>query len=321
MGKRQHLKIKPLLLKTIYQQKLNLLKSVLADFKILDLQPKIGIELEFYLENKGSADQHAVQKFIPQLKLELQKENIDILDIEPEQGLEQIEVKTKPYSDLELLCQHINKIKTISSDLASKLNCKTNFLSQPYKNDCGSSLQINFSLIDSQNNFLFLGNKELESDYLLKSVANLLKFTTNTMLIFAPKQQDYLRFDLELNRNLHKNKKYTAPVNISWGYENRTALIRIPKVNDASQRRLEFRLAASDCDIYLAITFFLLIILDALDNNTKSILPTYGNAFDEKYPLTLLPNNYQTAQDYFVTENQILRKAQQKLLSVSNQNI
>jgi len=314
MGKRQHLKTKPLLLNVIYQQKLNLLKSVLADFKILNLQPKIGIELEFYLENQGlAADQHTVQKFISQLKSELKKENIDILDIEPEQGVGQVEIKTKPYSNLELLCQHIIKIKTISSDLASKLDYRTNFLSQPYKNDCGSSLQINFSLVDSQNNFLFSGNKELESDYLLKSIANLLKFTNNTMLIFAPEPQDYLRFDLELNRNLHKNKKYTAPVNISWGYENRTTLIRIPKVDDVAQRRLEFRLAASDCDIYLAITFFLLIILDALSSNPESILPIYGNAFDEKYPLELLPNNYQTAQDYFVADNQILKKIKHKL--------
>jgi glutamine synthetase len=312
-----------LLIKTIYQQKFNLLKSVLADFKLLNLQPKIGIELEFYLEKQdqdnkfSAANQHLVQNFISQLKSELQKENINILDVEPEQGFGQIEVKTKPYSDLELLCQHITKIKTIASDLSLNFDCRTNFLSQPYPNDCGSALQINFSLIDLQNNFLFAGNSQQESDYLLRSVANLLKFTKSTMLIFAPTQQDYSRFDLELNRNLHKNSKYTAPVNISWGYENRTTLIRIPKTKDEAQRRLEFRLAASNVDIYLAITFFLLIILDATDNNIKPTLPIYGNAFDEKYQLELLPNNYQTTQDNFLKDNFILAAIKQRLF-VSN---
>ncbi len=297
-----------MLLKTIYQQKLNLLKSVLADFKLLNLQPKIGIELEFYLENQNSADHLSVQKFISQLKSEIQKENINLLDIEPEQGVGQIEVKTMPYSDLELLCQHIIKIKITASSLASKLDYRINFLSQPYQNDCGSALQINFSLVDQNNNFLFSKNRESESNQLLSSIANLLKFTNNMMIIFAPKTQDYLRFDRELNINLHKNKKYTAPVNISWGYENRTTLIRVPTVKDASQRRLEFRPAASDADIYLVITFFLLIILDAIDNNIEPISPIYGNAFDEKYQLEMLPKNYQIAQDYFFTKNKILDK-------------
>lgn len=309
---------KNLLLETIYSQKLNLLKSVLADFKMLDLQPKIGVELEFYIDNQGlENDEQLVQKFISQLKLEFQKENIDILDIEPEQGDGQIEVKTLPYSDLELLCQDILKIKTISSELALTINCKANFLSQPYKNDCGSSLQINFSLVDKTNNFLFAKNKESESVYLLNSITNLLKFTKNIMIIFAPTVLDYLRFDLELNKNLHKNKKYTAPVNISWGYENRTALIRIPTVKDSAQRRLEFRLAASDADIYLVITFFLMIILDAINNNVEPMPPIYGNAFDDKYQLEILPKDYQAAQNCFVIENDILKKVKQRLF-VSN---
>ncbi|EFK95013.1 Glutamine synthetase (Glutamate--ammonia ligase) [sediment metagenome] len=304
-----------MLLETIYRQKLDLLKSVLADFKSLDLQPKIGIELEFYLEN---ANKQLVSDFILQLKSAIQKENIDILDIEPEQGFGQIEVKTAPYCDLELLCQDIIKIKTAAYRLAQSLNCKVNFSSQPYQYDCGSSLQVNFSLIDSQNNFLFIKNNEVESIHLLNSVANLLKFTNNIMIIFAPEAQDYLRFDLELNKNLHKNKKYTAPVNISWGYENRTALIRIPTVKHSSQRRLEFRLAASNADIYLVITFFLLIVLDAINSNIEPMLPIYGNTFDEKYQLEILPQNYQIAQNYFFTENRVLEKIKQKLSFVSN---
>ncbi len=319
MGKKQPLNNSELLLETIYQQKLNLLKSVLADFKLLNLKPIIGIELEFYLENQNSnADQQVVQKFISKLKSEFQKENIDILDIEPEQGIGQIEVKTQPYFDLELLCDDIVKIKAIATDIAQIFDCQANFLSQPYQNDCGSSLQVNFSLTDKNNNFLFAKDDHIESRYLLTSIANLLKFTNHIMLICAPQIQDYLRFDLELNRNLHKNKKYTAPINISWGYENRTTLIRIPAVKNINQRRLEFRLAANDADIYLVITFFLLIILDSINDNLEPTLPIYGNAFDEKYQLEILPKNYQIAQDHFFTDNKILEKIKQRLFFVPN---
>jgi glutamine synthetase len=308
-----------LLLEIIYKQKINLLRSFLADFQLLNLQPIIGVEIEFYLESKIlKVDNSAVHNFISKLKLELLEKNIEILDIEPEQGNGQIEIKTKPYSDLELLCQDIIKIKLITHNLSLSLGYGANFLSQPYQNDCGSSLQINFSLIDLKNNFLFQKNEELESSYLLRSIAGILNFVKSTMIFFAPTQQDYLRFNLELNKNLFRNKKYTAPVNISWGYNNRTALIRIPKTKEISQRRIEFRLAASDADIYLVIASFLLMVLEAINKDIKPILPIYGNAFDDKYKLEILPQIYQDAQNHFFTDSNIVSIIKNKLCFVSN---
>lgn len=308
-----------MLLEIIYKQKINLLRLFLADFQLLNLQPIIGVEIEFYLESQIlKVDNLAVHKFISKLKSELLEKNIAILDAESEQGNGQIEIKTKPYFDLELLCQDIIKIKLIVHNLSSSLGYKANFSSQPYKNDCGSSLQINFSLIDLKNNFLFQKNEELESPYLLRSITGILNLTKSTMIFFAPEQQDYLRFDLELNKNLFRNKKYTAPVNISWGYDNRTALIRIPKTKNVSQRRIEFRLAASNADIYLVIACFLLMVLETINKDTKPMLPIYGNAFDEKYKLEILPQNYQDAQNHFLRDNDIIRIIKNKICFVSN---
>ena len=55
----------------------------------------------------------------------------------------------------------INKIKKIITNLASNLNISANFSSQPYQFDCGSALQINFSLVDDNNDFLLLMNRFL----------------------------------------------------------------------------------------------------------------------------------------------------------------
>ena len=309
MGKQQHITESNQLLALIYQQKINLLKSVLEDFKLLELQPRIGIEIEFYLQYQGlAAHNPLVTKFIFQLKIAIKKNNIDILNIEPEQGLGQIEIKTSPYFNLKQLCQDIIKIKQIISHIAKNLNCHANFLSQPYENDCGSALQINLSLINNNNNLFTKPN----SLYLFNTISSLLNYTKNIMIIFSPRTEDYLRFNLVTNQNLFKNRKYSAPVNISWGYENRTTLIRIP--SSKNQRRLEFRLAASNADIYLSITFFLLTILDGINNgDNKPILPIYGNAFDEQYKLEKLPQNYQIAYNYFFKKNKILDMVKTKL--------
>ena len=310
------------LLTTIYQHKLALLKSVLEKFSQLNLRPKIGIEIEFYLQNSQSGlaiNNHLLLEFISKLKSAIQQNNIAILGIEPEQGLGQVEIKTNPYFDLELLCEDVVAIKEITINLAKSLNCQANFSSQPNQNDCGSSLQINFSLVDYHHNYLFAkeAKEKLESGYLLGSISSLLEFTHNIMIIFAPNTEDYLRFDKDINLNLFKNKKYCAPINISWGYNNRTALIRIPFSKNNDERRLEFRLGASDADVYLAVVFFLLVILEGIFNNKKPISPIYGNAFDEQYKLIILPQNYQIAEDCFFTENIILETIKKMLSQIT----
>ena len=280
-----------------------LLEAVLEKFKEKNLQPKIGIELEFYLQHQAfPANLKQTSEFISSLKSELSHHNINLLAIEPEQGFGQVEIKTAPYLDIQQLCCDVNKIKEITSNLKSDL--QANFASQPYQKDCGSSLQINFSLIKS-GEYLFVKDGLEESKYISQSIGATLKFTKNMMFVFAPEPADYLRFDLEINRGLHKIGKYTAPVNIGWGYNNRTALIRIPATKKPEERRLEFRLASSSADIYLTNLFFLLAILEGIKK--EEVLPEeiYGNAFDEKYDLETLPN-YEQAQDYFLNNNPLL---------------
>ncbi|MFT5702791.1 MAG: glutamine synthetase [Rickettsiales bacterium] len=293
------------LLTKIRLHKKIILESILAEFSSRNLQPKIGIELEFYLEKESSpTSQKDISEFISRLKLEIPKHNIDIQNIEPEQGIGQIEIKTSPYLDIKKLCSDINKIKEITNNIDE--NFQVNFSSQPRINDCGNSLQINFSLI-SNGKFLFTKDEREESKYLLNSIFSSLRFTKNMMLVFAQETEDYLRLDLELNRNLHQQKKYTAPVNISWGYNNRTTLVRIPESQKDSDRRLEFRLASSSADTHLIIIFFLLAVLEGLENEALSIPAIYGNSFDDQYNLEKLPS-YSEAKDYFVKNNPLIDK-------------
>ncbi|MFT6332693.1 MAG: glutamine synthetase, partial [Lentimonas sp.] len=273
-----------------------LLLRTLEKFYSINLQPKIGVELEFYLrhQNKPTSPQRT-EKFISKLRPEIAKHNIYIQGIELEQGSGQIEIKTLPYLDIAKLCQDIEKIRKIIINLNDDL--QVDFSSQPYMNDCGNALQINFSLMKNSD-YLFSKNDNTESEYLLHCISGILNNVKNMMIIFAPEGQDYQRFDLKLNRNLHKKQKFTAPVNISWGYDNRTSLVRIPKTNRIDDRRLEFRLASNAADIYLAMSFFLLAISEGLEQKIEAPKEIYGNAFDEQYGLEILPN-YEEAKGCF----------------------
>lgn len=257
------------------------LKQVLEKFESQNLQVRIGIELEFYLQKENlPANPHQVFDFIEKLKSSILNHDIDLLEIEPEQGEGQIEIKTNPYIDIPKLCDDINHIKQIAQKLDS--NLQANFSSLPNKNDCGNSMQINLSLI-KDGEFLFAKNGDKESKYLLWSICGVLEKTRSMIEIFAPTSEDLQRFDLQINRNLHRLKKYTSPTNISWGYDNRSALIRVPASRKNDLRRIEYRLGCASCDINLAITHFLLAVFEGIKMQKDPIKEIYGNAFDEQY--------------------------------------
>ena len=134
------------------------------------------------------------------------------------------------------------------------------------------------------------------------------------MVFYAPQEEDYLRFNLEVNRALHKKGKFTAPVNICFGDNNRTAAVRIMSEkklstklleNNRSGARVEFRVAASDADPFLSMAFLLNAIGDAINNNKllQDSQKIYGNAFDEKYSFKKFPQNLKSAKENFLKNN------------------
>ena len=283
MGKKQHI----VKLNYTKQQKIRNLKNIISDFSASNLIPKIGIELEFYLLNQDNSplrNSDRLNQFIKELSIKSLLQNINLLKIEKEQGVSQIEAKTAPYSDILSLCSDIFLFKKITKELAEKFSLKANFEAQIFKDDCGSAMQINLSLLDKKNNFLFAKNETTESLIMLHAIGGILKSISSLIIFCAPQKKDYLRYDKELNRELFKEGKFTAPVNICWGYNNRTTLIRIP-TNNTCERRIEFRLPAANADIHLVIYNLLLAVSYGIENKIIPPEALHGNAFDERYKI------------------------------------
>jgi len=279
-------------LKNITSEKIENLKHIISDFSSLNLIPKIGIEIEFYLLNQDNSplkNSNKFNQFIEELSYQSLLQKINLLKIEKEQGISQIEAKTVPYSDILSLCNDIILFKKITKKLAEKFSLKANFDAQIFKDDCGSALQINLSLIDKKNNYLFAKNGSEENQIILHSIGGILESIPDLIPFCTPKKKDYLRYDKKLNQELFKKGKFTAPVNICWGYNNRTALIRIPSNKDF-ERRIEFRLPAASADIYLVISNLLKAVKYGITNKINPPEALYGNAFDERYNVTQINN-------------------------------
>ena len=71
-------------------------------------------------------------------------------------------------------------------------------------------------------------------------------------------------------RRLRKN--LTEPVFNSWGYNTRSAALRIP-CSDESNRRIEYRLAGADANPYLVVATILTGMLYGLEHIDEGDLP------------------------------------------------
>ena len=124
----------------------------------------------------------------------------------------------------------------------------------------------------------------------------------------------FVEIQFELNRNLFKKGKFTAPVNLSFGADNRSCAIRIPSNSLAQKnnygKRLEYRVASASADPALCLSAILSAILFGIENDLKIAEQLHGNAFDQQYQLKAICQNlaqaqenfFQTPRNYFFTK-------------------
>lgn len=121
---------------------------------------------------------------------------------------------------------------------------------------------------------------------MLNAVAGLMATMHENTLTFAPHENSYRR----LLPGAH------APTTVAWGYENRTAAIRIPGGNHKA-RRIEHRVAGADANPYLVLASILGGALIGIQNNMQPAAPISGDAYSMR--LTNLPLDWATAIDAF----------------------
>jgi glutamine synthetase len=252
---------------------------------------KIGVELEFYLLNKGKVALNSeinLDNFILLLAKYFQHDELIYL-IEKEKGSAQIEVKFSPTSDLQFLAKKINDVKAEISEIAEKQGFFADFSAQNFLDDCGSAMQFNLSFCDENDKNLLLEDLNLAK----KITASILKYASQMMIFCVQNDEDFLRFDVLLNKKLHKNGKFVAPTFICCGIDNRSALVRFFAANSKNAARVEFRLAGANCDATLILASLLFVLTQNVDFDEKLLV--YGNAFDEKYDFKSLPKNFDEA--------------------------
>ncbi|MCZ0310085.1 hypothetical protein OZG88_23190, partial [Escherichia coli] len=93
-------------------------------------------------------------------------------------------------------------------------------------------------------------------------IGGMQKHVPASLVMFAPYVNSYRRL----------TPAASAPVNVKWGYDNRTTAFRVPR-SDPNARRVENRIPSSDANPYLALAASLACGLLGMNNRIEPDAP------------------------------------------------
>lgn len=158
-------------------------------------------------------------------------------------GQQEIDLR---YADALSTADNIMTFRHIIKEVALDQGCHASFMPKPFTEHPGSGMHTHFSLFQGEKNaFYKQGSTSGELSSVGKSfIAGILKHAPEFIAVTNQWVNSYKR--------LHGGGE--APAKISWGAQNRDAMIRIPryKPNKENSTRIEFRAPDSASNPYLA---------------------------------------------------------------------
>lgn len=245
----------------------NVLRHVLELYAAEGWVPVVAPELEFFLTKintdpdfpleppigrtgrpevaRQSYGIDAVNEFDPMFEdmyKYCEAQSLDIDTLIHESGAAQMEINFR-HGDAMNLADQLFLYKRTVREVAIRHKVYATFMAKPLANEPGSSMHIHQSIVSAKTGAnIFSTEDGSESDLFRSFIAGQQRYTSSVMAFLAPNVNSYRRLARE----------ESAPINIQWGYDNRTVGLRIP-VCEPENRRVENRVAGADANPYLAL--------------------------------------------------------------------
>ncbi|MGD9842267.1 MAG: glutamine synthetase family protein [Steroidobacteraceae bacterium] len=275
------------------------LQKIMGLYEQHGWQPVVAPELEFYLvEPNVDADYPlkppvgrsgrpeigrqaysiaAVNEFDPMfddMYAFCEAQGIEIDTLIHEDGAAQMEINLIHGNALSLADQ-VFLFKRTAREAAMRHKMYATFMAKPMAREPGSAMHIHQSVVDKvTGKNIFSNDDDSPSELFFAHIAGLQKYLPAAMSLFAPNVNSYRRIQRHL----------AAPINTQWGYDNRTAGLRVP-VCGPENRRVENRVGGADANGYLAIAASLACGYLGMLEKLKPSEPVVGSAYDLPYSL------------------------------------
>ena len=277
----------------------NVLKRVLSLYEAEGWRPVVAPEVEFYLIQKNldpdnelvspigrsgrreagrqSYSIDAVYEFDPiieELYEFCEAQGLDVDSFIHENGVAQMEINFL-HGDALNLADQVFVFKRTLRETALRHDMYATFMAKPMEQEPGSAMHIHQSIVDTKTGLNIFSNEDgTEHERFRHFIGGLQKHTPGAIAFFGPNVNSYRRFAPGIG----------APINLHWGYENRTVGIRVPD-SSAQARRVENRFPGVDTNPYLAIAVSLACGYLGMKQGIGASEPHNGDAFQE--PITI----------------------------------
>jgi glutamine synthetase len=275
------------------------LKHVLDLYAQRGWEPVVAPELEFYLvEPNVDADYPlkppmgrsgrsepgrqsysiaAVNEFDPlfdDLYQFCEAQDIAIDTLIHEDGPAQMEINLLHGNALDLADQAF-MFKRTAREAALRHKMYATFMAKPHAKEPGSAMHLHQSVVDKKTGKnVFSADDGTPTPLFFAHLAGLQRYLPAAMALFAPNVNSYRRI----------TRFQVAPINVQWGYDNRTAGLRVP-MSEPQSRRVENRISGADANPYLATAASLACGYLGMVQGLSPTEPISGSAHDLPFSL------------------------------------
>lgn len=149
------------------------------------------------------------------------------------------------YADALTTADNLMTFRTVVKEVALQQGIYATFMPKPFSEQPGSGMHTHFSLFEGDSNAFF----EAGQEYQLSATA---RHFIAGILRHAPEMTAVTNQFVNSYKRMWGGGE--APSHVSWGHNNRSALVRVPlyKPNKGQSARIEYRGIDSACNPYLA---------------------------------------------------------------------
>ncbi|MFV0476777.1 MAG: glutamine synthetase family protein [Parahaliea sp.] len=243
------------------------LRNILQRYEDDGLKPVIAPEMEFYLVAKNTDPDYELmppkgrsgrresarlsysidavaefEDFVEDMYAFADIQQLRVDTLVHENGAAQMEINFLHGDAMELADQVFTFKRTVR-ETAHKYGIYATFMAKPMQREPGSAMHIHQSVLrtDSGEN-IFVNKDGSLADTLMHYIGGLQRFTPELISLYAPNVNSYRRLAPDIS----------APINLNWGFDNRTTAFRVPQDVPQSMR-VENRFPGADANPYLAI--------------------------------------------------------------------
>ncbi len=274
----------------------NVLKYILGLYEEAGLRPVVAPEVEFYLVHKNTDPDYELmppkgrsgrrevarlsfsidavaefEDFVEDMYDFADDQQLQLDTLIHENGAAQMEVNFN-HGDPLSVADQVFVFKRTVRETAHKHGMYATFMAKPMQREPGSALHLHQSILDIESGAnIFAGEDGRPTAAMMHYLGGLQRYTPELISFYAPNVNSYRRLAPDIS----------APINLSWGFDNRTTAFRVPNSSPANLR-IENRFPGADANPYLAISATLASGLLGMRQRIQPGEPHFGTANDNE---------------------------------------